>query len=53
MLIKEIKYWLFTVFILWAMKVLPKECTKTQMWLLKMPIDELNTKPKQEITQEP
>lgn len=39
-LIREIKYWVFTVFIQIAIKFLPHDLKKTWKWISQMPIED-------------
>jgi hypothetical protein len=36
---RELKFWLFTVLLEWAIKFLPRDANKTWKWISQMPIE--------------
>jgi len=38
-MIREIKFWMFSVLLVFAVMVLPKDASQTRKWLSEMPIE--------------
>lgn len=38
-MVREIRFWLFIVIIGWAIRLIPKDATKTWEWVSKMPLE--------------
>lgn len=38
-MVREIKFWMFSVLLVWAIKFLPKDAKQTWLWISQMPIE--------------
>lgn len=38
-MIRELKFWIFSILLKWAIRFIPKDAIKTWEWVSKMPIE--------------